>query len=142
MRKKRRALLKQVFTNAGLDKIIGAFLVFFLISALLIWIFEPTIHSFFDSLWYCFVAVATIGFGDLTATVLITRIITIILWVYSIVVIAIFTAVITGYYMDLAKLKADESIQHFLSELERLPELSKEELKELSERVKKMNKNK
>ena len=56
------------------------------------------------------------------------------------VVLAILTAVITGYFLDAAKLKANESVQEFLSELERLPELSREELAELSERVKKFNK--
>ena len=140
MKKQRRRMLLQALKNSGADKIIWSFLIFYLIAALIIRIFEPTITNYFDSLWYCFVAMATIGFGDITATVLITRVMTVLLWLYAVIVIAIFTAVLTGFFMDAAKLKANESVQQFLSELEHLPELSKEELAELSERVKRFNK--
>ncbi len=140
MRKRRRKVLKQAFKTSGADKIFGSFILFYLIAALVVWIFEPTIHNYFDSLWYCFVSLATIGFGDITASTLIPRIVTVLLWLYAVVVLAILTAVITGYFLDAAKLKANESVQEFLSELERLPELSREELAELSERVKKFNK--
>ena len=140
MRKRRRKVLKQAFKTSGADKIFGSFILFYLIAALVVWIFEPTIHNYFDSLWYCFVSLATIGFGDITASTLIPRIVTVLLWLYAVVVLAILTAVITGYFLDAAKLKANERVQEFLSELERLPELSREELAELSERVKKFNK--
>ena len=136
MKKRRRRLLLQTFRDTGVDKILGSFFIFFLFAALIVWIFEPTINNYFDSLWYCFVAVATIGFGDVSATTLIPRLVTVILWLYAAVVLAIFTAVLTSFFMDAAKLKANESVQEFLSELERLPELSKEELDELSKRVK------
>ncbi len=140
MRKKRRRLLWQALKNSGANKIIGSFLIFFLIASLIVWICEPTVSTYFDSMWYCFVSMATIGFGDITATVLITRIVTVILWLYAAGVLAIFTAVLTGYFMDAAKLRANESVQEFLSQLEHLPELSKEELEELSGRVKDFNK--
>ena len=70
------------------------------------------------------------------ATTVIGRIIAVILTVYSIAVIAIFTAVIVGFFNDMAKARASESAQQFTDDLERLPELSKEELRELSRRVK------
>lgn len=50
--------------------------------------------------------------------------------------------VITSYYVESTKLRADESSVKFLDDLERLPELSKEELVELSEKVKKFNRKK
>ncbi|MBQ9515281.1 MAG: two pore domain potassium channel family protein [Ruminococcus sp.] len=140
MKQKRRRLLKQAFNTTGATKIFLIFLIFFLLSALIIMLVEPTIHTYFDSLWYCFVAISTIGFGDLTATVPVTRILTVLLWIYAAGVIAIFTAVITSFFMDAAKLRTNESARAFLDELERLPELSKEELENLSERVKKFNK--
>ena len=45
-------------------------------------------------------------------------------------------------YVESTKLRADESSAKFLDDLERLPELSKEELVELSEKVKKFNRKK
>ena len=136
MKKQRRKMFRQALKTSGADKIILGFLGFYLVAALIIWIFEPTINNYFDSMWYCFVSMTTIGFGDVSATTLIPRLVTVILWLYAAVVLAIFTAVLTSFFMDAAKLKANESVQEFLSELERLPELSKEELEELSKRVK------
>ncbi len=140
MKKKKRKLLLQALKTSGLDKIIGSFLIFYLLAALIIWLIDPNITNYFDSLWYSFAALSTIGFGDVTATVFITRIITVLLWIYAAIVIAIMTAVLTGYFMDAAKLKVNESVQEFLSQLEHLPELSREELEALSERVKTFNK--
>ena len=49
----------------------------------------------------------------------------------------LFTGVIAGFYVEIMKLRAHESATEFLDELERLPELSHEELVSLSERAKK-----
>ena len=62
--------------------------------------------------------------------------------VCSILIIAVVPGVITSYYVESTKLRADESSAKFLDDLERLPELSKEELVELSEKVKKFNRKK
>ena len=70
------------------------------------------------------------------------RVITVILSIYSIAVIAIFTAVVTSFFTDLARSRKEESIRKFMDELEHLPELSKEELEDLSRRVKEFQKNK
>ena len=139
MRKSRR-LLRSLFRVTGADKVFISYFIFFFISAIVIWIFEPHINKLADSLWYCFVASTTIGFGDYTAITIVGRIFTVILSIYSLGVVAIFTAVITSYFMESSKLKANESVRHFIDDLEHLDELSKEELKEISNKVKKFNK--
>ena len=88
--------------------------IFFIIVSFLLWIIEPSITSFQDSIWYCFVASTTIGFGDIAATTFIGRILTIILSVYSLGVVAIFTGVITSYFMENAKAQAGENVRKFL----------------------------
>jgi len=113
-----------------------AYLVFFVVVAAILRYVEPAINTFSDSLWYCFAVATTVGFGDIAAVSHLGRIMTAILSIYSIGVVAIFTAVITSFFMDVAKSHAEDSAKEFMDELERLPELSKEELKELSERVK------
>jgi len=140
MRRKKLRLLRLAFKTAGADKIIGSFLLFFMLAALLIFLIDPAVTSYVDAIWYCFAAVTTIGFGDIGVTTIAARIITIVLPVYSIAVIAIFTAVITSFFMEVTKLRANDSARAFLDDLEHLPELSKEELEELSQRVKKFNK--
>lgn len=135
-RRKAIRILRQSFRAVGADKIIYGYVAFFVGIAVLLGLVEPTIESFPDSLWYCFAVASTAGFGDITAVSHIGRILSVILSIYSTAVIAIFTAVITSFFMDMAKSRAEDVAKEFLDELERLPELSKEELKELSERVK------
>lgn len=139
MRKTRR-ILRRLFKVTGADKIFASYFLFFIISSLIIWIFEPNINRLVDSAWYCFIAATTIGFGDFTAITIIGRITTVILSIYSLGVVAIFTAVITSYFMESSKVKANENVRKFLDDLEHLDELSKNELKELSIRVKRFNK--
>ena len=107
-----------------------------------IMIFEPNITRLFDSIWYCFSVATTIGLGDVLATTLVGRVLSIFLSICSILIIAVVPGVITSYYVESTKLRADESSAKFLDDLERLPELSKEELVELSEKVKKFNRKK
>ena len=104
MRKKQtRRMLINAFRTAGADKIISGYLLWFFIAALPIWIWEPYINSYGDSLWFCFASATTIGYGDYHAVTIVGRIITVILSVYSVAVIAIFTAVVTSFFTDLAR---------------------------------------
>ena len=136
MKKKQiRRMLRKAFQTAGADKIIGSYLIVFFVCAIPIWLIEPHIHSYIDSLWFCFASATSIGYGDVVAVTLVGRIITVVLSVYSIAVIAIVTAVITSFFTDLARFRANESVREFVDELEHLPELSKEELENLSQRV-------
>ena len=135
-RKKMMRILRQSFRVAGADKIFYTYFGIFFVTALLLRFVEPEIETLPDSLWYCFAVATTVGFGDIAAGSTLGRILTAILSVYSIAVVAIFTAVITSFFMDVAKTRAEDSAKEFIDELERLPELSKEELENLSERVK------
>lgn len=132
-------MLIKSFKIAGADKIIGIYFIWFFIAAVPVWIFEPGIKNYADSLWFCFASSTTIGYGDYVAVTFVGRIVIVLLSVYSVAVIAIFTAVITGFFSDLARFRASENARAFIYELEHLPELSKEELEDLSNRVKNFN---
>lgn len=140
MKKHTRRMLIMAFKTSGAVKIFGGYLVWFFISAIPIWIFEPHIKTYADSLWFCFASATTIGYGDCYAVTLPGRIITVCLSVYSIGVVAVFTAVIASFFTDMARIRASDSARQFVDELEHLPQLSKEELEDLSERVKKFQK--
>ena len=133
-------LLKDAFKTAGADKIISGYILWFFLSALPIWLWEPNIHSYQDSLWFCFASATTIGYGDVAAVTLIGRIITVILSIYSIAAIAIFTAVVTSFFTDIARLKASDSAREFADDLKHLSELSKDELEQLSQCIREYQK--
>lgn len=128
--------LRLIFRTTGVSAIFQVYFAYFIASALLIWMLEPSVTRLTDSIWYCFETATTIGFGDFAAATVPGRIVTIILSVYSLAIVAIFTAVITGYVTDTIRSNAEGSVTEFLDDLEHLPDLTPDELAELSERVK------
>lgn len=134
-------ILWRVLKRTRADKLLYGYLILLFVISFVIWLIEPQIKTFFDSLWYCFSVLTTIGFGDFIAVTFVGRILSVILSVYSILIIAIIPGVITSFYIESIKVRSKESMEKFLYDLERLPELSKEELNDLSEKAKKFNKN-
>ena len=133
---KKIRILKQVLKRTGANKILAGFILLFFIAALLIWIREPNITSYQDALWYCYSVFSTVGFGDEIAVTMFGRVISVLITVSSIFVIAIITGVVVAFYNDLVSMRYKASKAEILDKLERLPELSKEELLEVSEKIK------
>lgn len=71
-------------------------------------IMEESIETFGDGLWYSFAVITTIGFGDLTVSAPVSRVLTVILGLYGIIVTASITSVIVNYYNEV-KDKKDTS---------------------------------
>ena len=136
MKNRKLKILRQVLKNSTIYKLLIGYIIFFLITALLTLIFEPSLKTYGDSAWYCFVACVTIGFGDFAATTVIGRLLTVILYIYTVIMIALVTAVITQYFLEVSKAKQDESVSLFLNDLENLDKLPTKRLKEISEKVK------
>lgn len=134
-------LFWNVLKRTGAVKLLCGYLLVFAAVAFAIVIIEPNINTVADGLWYCFSVATTIGFGDYTSVTLLGRILSVLISVYSIVIIAVVPGVITSYYLESVKLRKNESTEKFLNDLERLPELSKEELRELSEKIRSFQKN-
>ena len=101
---------------------------------------EPDIHTYRDALWYCYACVTTIGFGDVTVSTAVSKILSVILSIYAAFIIAIVTGVVVNFYNQIIKLRQEETLAAFLDKLEHLPELSKEELVEMAEKAKRFEK--
>lgn len=114
------------------DKILITYLVFVGIAALIIQLAEPDIHRFSDALWYCYAVISTAGFGDVIVTTFIAKVVSVLLTIYSVIVIALVTGVVVNYYSQLIQMRQKEAMAAFADRLQRLPELSKEELEEMS----------
>ncbi len=132
----------KVLRRTGTLKIFISFLLFLCAAAAALTVLEPDIDTFGDGLWYCFVAATTIGFGDLCVTTGLGRIITVFTAMYGILMTAMVPGVVVSYYMEYLKIREKETISIFLEKLERLPELSKEELEQISQRVREFEKKK
>jgi voltage-gated potassium channel len=114
-------LLYYILKTSGMTKVLFSFLIFFFISAIIIWLVDSNVESFFDAIWFCVAVVTTIGFGDIVVTNIVARIVTIILALYGILVVAVITGVIVYY----------------ISKILDLNEHSQEELQKISAQVKK-----
>lgn len=121
--------------DTGADKYWIAFLVLFFVCAGVIWLLEPDMPTYGDALWYCYAVVTTIGFGDVIARHVVSRILSVLLSIAAVLVIALVTGVIVNYYNHVTELKNEESLTAFMDKLERLPEMSADELADISERV-------
>ena len=132
---KRLRLIMRILRETGADAILGSFIGFLLLCALVIWIMEPEIRSYWDAVWYCFAVVTTIGFGDVVVRTFIARAISMILSCYAVIALAIITGVVVNYFTQVIELRKKDSLTALVDKLERLPELSREELEELSERI-------
>ena len=132
---KKLRLLKGVLKRTNANQIIIAFVIFFFIDALLIWLIEPSIKTYGDSLWYCFSVFTTIGFGDLITTTVVGRILTALLSVLTIFVVALVTGVVVAFYNDVVSMQYKATKAEALDKLENLDKLTNEELKALSEQI-------
>lgn len=133
---KKLRLLKGVLKRTKANQIIISYLLFFFADALILWLIEPSIETYGDSLWYCFTVFSTIGFGDIIATTFIGRILTVFLSVLTIFVVAIVTGVVVAFNNDVVSMQYKASKAAALDKLENLDKLSKEELQSLSSKIK------
>lgn len=117
------------------DKFLAGFLIYFLISCILILFLDPNIKTFGDALWFGFNVTTSIGLGDYTVTSAGARIVTALLGLYAALILSFVPGIMTTYYMERVKLDRNESITKFLYQLEHLDQLSNDELKQLSSQV-------
>ncbi len=134
---KKFKIFKSVLKSTRADRILLSFVMFYFASAFIIMIFEPNINTYGDALWYCYTVFSTTGFGTFETTTFVGKVISVILTIYTLGVVAIVTGVVVSFYTHYVQLKYDNSIFSMMDKLENLEKLSKEELREISERVKK-----
>ncbi|MBR5110217.1 MAG: two pore domain potassium channel family protein [Clostridia bacterium] len=69
---------------------------------------DANFSTYEDALWYCFAVVTTIGFGDITASSLVGRVLSVILGMYGIIVVALVTSIIVNFYGEMKKAGPEE----------------------------------
>lgn len=131
-------ILWMILKRTHTIKVCISFIISFFVCAAIIQSIEPDINTYGDSLWYCYVACATIGFGDFAAVTAIGRILTVFISLHATLFLAMIPAILVIYYMEVIHRREKESITLFMDKLEHLPEMSKEELQEIADKIKKI----
>ena len=136
MKKKHKQVLSTVLKRTHFFETLAVYLLVFFLFAFIIYRHETVFQTYGSALWYCFELVTTIGFGELVAVTKIGKFLSIVLSVYSIGMIAIITSTIVTYHQVKIKSQENDAIAMFMDKLEKLPELTEEELREISETIK------
>ena len=118
------------------DMMFSLYVVIYLIVSFVVWALDPDVKGVSDALWFTFQTATTIGYGDMIVNNWFARVLTVMFSIYSLVLVAIFTGILAGYYVEKIKSEANDSAIEFLLDLERLPEMTHEELVDLSQRAK------
>ena len=100
----RLSVLKKIIRKTYAVEILFGMLLLIVAVSIVLPGLEPGIERFADGLWYCFAIVTTIGFGDITATTGIGRLLSVILGLYGIIVVSLITSIIVNFYSEV---KAD-----------------------------------
>lgn len=134
---KKLRILSTVLKKTKADKIVLGFVIFLFVCAFIIMLAEPDITRYGDALWYCYAVFSTIGFGDIVATAFVTKVLSVLITVYALFAVAVVTGVVVSFYNSCVEQQFKDSKTAFLDKLQRLPELSKEELESIAEKAKK-----
>ena len=94
-----KVLFKIIIRTFALEVLFGL-LATIVASALVLITVEEVFTNFGDALWYCFAVVTTIGFGDIVATTLVGRLITVVLGIYGIIAVAVITSIVVNFYNE------------------------------------------
>ena len=98
---KLKVLFKIIIKTYAFEILLGL-LTMMVASSLIFYLYEPGVYTFGDGMWLSFAIVTTIGFGDINATSLIGRLISVILGIYGILVVAVITSIIVNFYNETA----------------------------------------
>ncbi len=133
---KKIKILRGVLKKTHANSIILGFIVFVLVCGLIIFIVDPDVKSYWDALWYLYSVTFTVGLGDVTVSAVIAKICSVLVSVYALFVTALATGVVVSFYNRCVEQQYKDTREAILDKLSRLPELSKEELEAISEKVK------
>lgn len=118
--------LKPVYSilqTNGLDKLLIVTMIMLFLIPIPIILVEPEINTFPDALWWAIVTTTTVGYGDISPTTGLGRMLAVVLMLVGIGIIGTFTSAITSYFSKekeqphdkqvLQVIQAIEDLEHF-----------------------------
>ena len=120
-------VLKKVIRQTYAEEILFSMMLLVVAFSMVLMRIETSINTFDDGLWYCFMLITTIGFGDLTVVTVLGRVLSVILGLYGIVVVSILTSIIVNFYNEI---KAEREKRGITDEESALPGATEEKQEE------------
>ncbi|WP_082234305.1 potassium channel family protein [Halobacillus massiliensis] len=112
----------------GLDKILMAAIILLFIIPIPIILVEPEINTFPDALWWAIVTTTTVGYGDISPTTPLGRILAVLLMLVGIGIIGTFTSAITSYFQRKENPSSHEDeLNNIIISLQKIDHLTEED---------------
>ena len=125
-----------------LDEIFGVTLLVVLASTLGLYLFDPSINSLFDSLWFVLSTITTVGYGDVLPQSGPGKIIGLIILIVGVLIFSTITGAIASYFARRVLINEDFNITENDDNIELLKEdlsYNKKNLSEVHSKVYKMD---
>lgn len=94
---------------------------------------SETFPTYGNAVWYVFQTITTIGFGDVVPESAAVRAISVVIGLSALFVVALLTGVTVRFFNEKMRLRRNESFIEFDHGMERLTELTPEELARLEQ---------
>lgn len=125
-----------------LDEIFGMTLLVVLASTLGLYLFDPSINSLFDSLWFVLSTITTVGYGDILPQSGVGKMIGLIILIVGVLIFSTVTGAIASYFARRILINEDFNITENDDNIELLKEdlsFNKKNLNEVHSKVNKID---
>ena len=119
-----------------LDEILSISALIIIGFTLSLYLFDPSINSLFDSLWFVVSSLTTVGYGDVMPNSTIGRIISLVLLIVGVLIFSAITAALASYFNKKLLNEGSEELKSIQEKLDN----NETELKELKEEIAELNK--
>ena len=119
-------VVSNIIKKSMVNEIILSLLILVVICSVYFTVVEPNIVSYVDALWYSFSVITTIGFGDVVITTTLGRILSVLLGIFGIAVVAVFTSFIVNFYNEMNRRREDKTIEKLLDETKKLEKIEEQ----------------
>ena len=119
-----------------LDEILGIFLMVIISFTLGLYLFDPSMNSLFDSLWFVLSTLTTVGYGDVLPNSMIGKAISLILLFGGVIIFSSITGAIASYFNKRLLNEGGAELKIIREKLDS----NEKELKELKEEIANLNK--
>lgn len=119
-----------------LDEILGILALTIITFTLSLYLFDPSMNSLFDALWFVVSSLTTVGYGDILPNSDIGKVISLILLIVGVLIFSAITAALASYFNKKLLNEGNEELKTIQDKLDS----NEKELKELKEEIALLNK--
>lgn len=119
-----------------LDEILGIFLMVIISFTLGLYLFDPSMNSLFDSLWFVLSTLTTVGYGDVLPNSMIGRAISVVLLIGGVLIFSAITGAMASYFNSKLLNQGSTELKLIKDKLD----ANEKEFKELKEEIAILNK--